>query len=110
MNSGYDELQFFDLGPLKVLSNATDRTFTTVAQGVLRAFAWGLPGFSTSRPAFLRSNFLDFPATLEDQPDRHVVRMGNPPLGVILNMTGKSRDSFELSWLDGTPFTLFPEA
>ena len=110
VNSGYDELQFFDLGPLKVLSNATDRTFTTVAQGVLRAFAWGLPGFSTSRPAFLRSNFLDFPATLEDQPDRHVVRMGNPPLGVILNMTGKSRDSFELSWLDGTPFTLFPEA
>ena len=105
-----EELEFFNPDRLKVLSYATDRTFTLSAQGVLRSFAWGLPGFSGSRIPFLRANFLDFPASLEDQPDRRLVRMGHPPLGVILNMTGKSRETYRVSWLGGNPFTLFPEA
>lgn len=79
------------------------------AQGVLRDFGYRLPGFASSSLGHLYANFLDIGASVERQPERWVVRLGRPPLDVILNMTGMARASYSLSWLRGPPFALFPE-
>ena len=85
-----------------------DLTLSVAAQRVMRQFAWRLPGFSRSSLPYLNTNFLDFRATLESEPDRHVVRVGTPPLNIILAITGLQRGSFTLSWLeDARPFKLF---
>lgn len=80
------------------------------AQGVMRTFACRLPGFARSHLAYLRANFLDVAATREEHPDRRIVTVGRPPLAVILSMTGMSRASYRLGWLDYRPFSLFPES
>jgi hypothetical protein len=85
-------------------------TLNVAAQGLLRNFAWRLPGFAGSNLPYLYSNFLDLTASLEDEPDRRVVRLGRPPLHLILTMTGMLRKVYRLSWLDDRPFALFPEA
>lgn len=85
-------------------------TLSVAAQGLLRNFAWRLPGFAGSNLPYLYSNFLDLTASLEDEPDRRVVRLGRPPLHLILTMTGMLRKVYRLSWLDDRPFALFPEA
>jgi hypothetical protein len=37
------------------------------------------------------------------------VRIGRPPLHLILNMTGMTRQSYRLSWRDERPFALFQQ-
>jgi hypothetical protein len=81
---------------------------SVAAQRVMRQFAWRLPGFSRSSLPYLYTNFLDFRASVAPEPDRHVVRVGTPPLNIILAITGLQRASFNLSWLeDARPFKLF---
>lgn len=84
-------------------------TLSVAAQGLLRNFAWRLPGFAGSNLPYLYSNFLDLSASLEDEPTRRLVRLGRPPLHLILTMTGMLRKAYRLSWLDDRPFVLFPE-
>lgn len=79
------------------------------AQSVLRLFAWRLSGFARSGLAYLYLNFLDQTASLEDEPARRLVRLGRPPLALILNMTGQNRQEYCLSWLGDRPFELYPE-
>lgn len=105
-----DDLQFLGLAQGLGIGSALDRVLTVVAQGVLRSFAWRLPGFSRSHLAHLHANFLEIAASLEEEPDRRVVRLGRPPLGLILNMTGANRGTYRIGWLDDKPFALFPEA
>jgi hypothetical protein len=81
-----------------------------VAIHVLRDFSRRLPGFARASFAHLQVNFLSVSATLEQQPGRRVVRLSRPPLDVILNMTGMSRTTYRLPWLDDRPFVLFPES
>lgn len=91
------------------ISPAFDRALSVGAQGLLRSFAWRLPGFAGSNLPYLYSNFLDFAGSVEEEPARRVVRLGRPPLHLILNMTGMERKIYTLSWLDERPFALFPE-
>lgn len=85
-----------------------DLALSVAAQRVMRQLAWRLPGFSRSSLPYLFTNFLDFRASVEPEPDRHVVRVGTPPLNIILAITGLQRASFNLSWLeDVRPFKLF---
>ena len=104
------ELAYLSLPRTFPLARPWRRALTVAAQSVLRNFAWRLPGFAGSNLPYLYSNFLDFTASLEDEPGRRVVRLGRPPLHLILNMTGMLRNSYRLSWLDDRPFALFPEA
>jgi hypothetical protein len=76
---------------------------------VLRRFAAMLPGFSQSSALHLFVNFLDVRASLEDEPTRRIVRLGRPPLDLVLRMAGIGGGVFILPWLDSRPFTLFPE-
>ncbi len=87
-----------------------DRWLNTSALLVMRSLAWRLPGFSTASLPHLFVNFLDFPASVEEYSDRRVVRLGTPPLQVLLNMTGICRWRYPLSWRDEKRFELYPEA
>ena len=75
--------------------------------GLLRQIAYRLPGFAGSNLPYLFGNFFDFAANIEEEPARRVVRLGQPPLHLVLNMTGMNRQSYRLSWLDERPFALF---
>ena len=79
------------------------------AQGLLRAFARRLTGFAGSGLGYLYANFLDFPASLEEEMTRRVVRVGRPPLNLILSMAGVTRCAYTAGWLDARPFEVFQE-
>jgi hypothetical protein len=85
------------------------RAFTFGAQRVMRGFAARLPGFGQSRYDYLHRNFLDFPATFDYEPARIVVRLGRPPLHLMLGLTGASRGTIQFDWLDARPLALFGE-
>ena len=91
------------------LTLSFDRALSVAAQSLMRAFAWRLPGFAGSNLPYLYSNFLDLAGSVEEEPARQVVRLGRPPLNLILSMTGMARKTYALSWLDERPFALFPE-
>lgn len=95
-------------GPLK-LDRPLDLALSVAAQGLLRAFSWRLPGFAASSLPYLYRNFLDFPGSVEEEPERRVVRLGRPPLHLVLNLTGMIRGSYSVSWLDARPLALFAE-
>ena len=91
-------------------SSLARRAFGRVAASVLRDLSRRLPGFARASFAHLQANFLSISASVEQQPNRRVVRLSRPPLDIILNMTGMSRATYRLPWLDDKPFMLFPES
>jgi len=104
-----DDLSFLAFPEPFGVVRSFDLALSVAAQGVLRAFARRLPGFAGSSLPYLYSNFLDFTASLEDEPERRVVRLGRPPLDIVLNMTGMARKEYRLDWLDERPLVLFQE-
>jgi hypothetical protein len=91
------------------ISRPFDLALSVLAQGVMRAFAWRLPGFARSGLPYLYSNFLDISGSVEDEPARRVVRVGRPPLNIVLGVTGMAHKTYQVSWLDERPFALFQE-
>ncbi len=85
------------------------RALTFGARQVMQGFAARLPGFGQSRYDYLHRNFLDFGATLDYEPGRIVVRLGRPPLHLMLGLTGASRGTMQFDWLDARPLALFGE-
>ena len=104
-----DELAYLSLPDSWELAPAFDLALSLAAQGVMRDLAWRLPKFAESNLPYLFSNFLSFKGNIEDEPERRVVRLGRPPLYLVLHMTGIVHGSYRLSWLDERPFMLFPE-
>ena len=102
-----DELEFLTLPTSFKIARPLDLVLSIAAQHLLRGIAWRLPGFARSNLPYLSRNFLEFTANVEEEPARRVVRLGRPPLHLILNMTGMTRQSYRLSWLDERPFALF---
>ncbi|HEY2922857.1 MAG TPA: hypothetical protein VGK77_28085 [Candidatus Binatia bacterium] len=102
-----NELEFLTLPASIKIGRPLDLVLSIAAQHLLRGIAWRLPGFARSNLPYLSSNFLEFTANVEEEPARRVVRVGCPPLHLILNMTGMTRQSYPLSWLDERPFALF---
>jgi hypothetical protein len=90
------------------IRRAVDIALSIAAQGLLRCFAWKLPGFSQSSLPYLAANFLSCTAAVEAQPGRTVVRIGRTPLNLILGMTGLNSSSYSVSWRP-LPYALFPE-
>ncbi len=86
-----------------------DLLLSQMAYAVLGSFRQRLPGFAASSIPFIYHNFLDFPASIEKKPDRLVVSLGNPPLRLVLNLTGMMRRSYLLDWLDNRPIELFDQ-
>ena len=104
-----DELAHLALPDTFQLSPELDLALSLVAQHIMRAFAWRLPGFAPSNLQYLWGNFLDFSASVDEEPDRRVVRVGRPPLRLVLGLAGFTRQAYRLSWLGERPLTLFEE-
>jgi len=104
-----DDLEFLRLPTCLKIARPLDRALSVAAQQLLRGLAWRLPGFAGSNLPYLSRNFLDFAATIEADDARYVVRVGRPPLHLILNMTGMTRQSYRLSWREERPFALFQQ-
>jgi hypothetical protein len=104
-----DDLEFLRLPTHLRIARPLGRALTIAAQQLLRGFAWRLPGFAESNLPYLSRNFLAFSATIEEDDTRRIVRIGRPPLHLILNMTGMTRQTYRLSWLDERPLALFQQ-
>lgn len=91
------------------LARGLDGALSVAVQNLLRSFAWRLPGFAASSLPYLSANFLDFSGSVEEEPERRVVRLGRPLLHLVSSLTGMSRQTYRLSWLDERPLCLFPE-
>lgn len=102
------DMAFLSMDEMHVPFN-TGAAISVAAQNLLRSYSRRLPGFALSGLPYLFSNFLDLRATIEDEPERQVVRMGRPPLNLILGMTGLARKTYTISWLDKRKFVLYQE-
>ena len=103
------DLSYLALPDSLKCSPTLDLALSVVGQQILRNFAWRLPGFSESNLPYLSSNFLDFPASVEEETTRRVVRLSSPPLRLVLGINGMMRQTYRLGWLDERPLTLFED-
>jgi hypothetical protein len=103
------DLDYLALPRLTGIDPTWKRVLTFGARRVMHGFVQRLPGFAQSRCAYLHRNLLDFAATLEFEPARIVVKLGRPPLHLMLSLIGASRGTLHLAWLDPRPLALFSE-
>lgn len=104
-----DDLAFLALPNSFGVAPALDRALSVMTQSLLRTFAGRLPGFAYSSLPYLHTNFLDFSAGLEEAPEQRIVHLGKPLLHLVLNMTGMTRSTYHLSWLEDRQFVLRTE-
>jgi hypothetical protein len=109
LNKLPDDLERLALPSSFRLARPFDLSLSIAAQHLLRAFAWRLPGFAESNLPYLSRNFLEFAGSVEEEAARRVVRLSRPPLHLVLGMTGMTRQTYRLSWLDERPLALFQE-
>ncbi len=86
-----------------------DLALSVAAQGMLRSFAWKLPGFGNSSLGYLYNNFLACTASVKEDVNQNIVCLGRPPLHLVLAMAGLNRRSYRLSWAPDRTCTIFPE-
>ncbi len=104
-----DDLSFLAL-PLGLRGpQRSELAFSAVAHGLLRNLSRRLPGFSHCSLTYLHRNFLELHASLKEEPAQRIVRLGRPPLHVVLSISGMDRQRYQLKWTDARPFALFPE-
>lgn len=91
------------------LTRRVDRVLSVAAQNMMRDFAGRLAGFAYSSLPYLFQNFLAFTGSIEEETERQIVRLGSPPLALILNMSGMNSSVYSVDWLDERPFALFSQ-
>lgn len=102
------DLDFLRLPTAFSGSQRSELTFSVAARALLRNFSGRLIGFSQSGLEYLFANFLDIPASVQTNSGQTLVRLGRPPLHVVLNLAGMNRQSYTLSWSPGS-FALFSD-
>ncbi|MDQ4054036.1 MAG: hypothetical protein M3237_15225 [Actinomycetota bacterium] len=85
-------------------SYAAAGLFTRLAGVVVRDLGAHLPGMAAASPSYLWANVLDFEAEVRIAPASVVVELGDPPLHVLLSLTGMNRGHFacedgERAWI-----------
>ncbi len=101
------DLDYLQLPAVLLPGNQTRWLLVSMAQGMLRDFAWRLPGFAHSSLSHLADNFLSIAARLEVAPQRWLAQLGRPPLNVVLSMTGMARKHYRLAWLNDQQIELY---
>lgn len=101
-----EEIAYASLSPAFALPALFRRLTMLTAQNLLREFAWRVPGFSKSSLPHLFENFLNFPATVQQEEERYLVHMQNPPLHLVLSLTGMNRKQFRLEATGGKEWLL----
>lgn len=104
------DLSYLQLPSYLQSRHNSDWLLMIMAQGMLRDFAWRMPGFSGSSLSYIRGNFLSMDAKLEAEPERWLVRLGRAPLNMMLSMTGVNRSDYQMDWLDNQQIELYQEA
>jgi len=90
------QARYATLGEPFELSPGVTDLFLVAAQALGRELAWRLPGFSRSTLPYLSDNVLQFEASVDVDPGRYVVRVGDPPLHLLLSLAGMNRSRFHL--------------
>ena len=81
---------------------------TLLARSVMREFTRHLLGFQSSSPEHLYVNFLEGIGTVRQQPGRIEVELPRTPLLLVLQLSGHTRQSYTLPWLEGKEVCLLP--
>ena len=97
------------LSPPAPISAGWSRAMSSLAYQLLRNFAQRIPGYAASHARYLQHNFLSAPASIAADTTRIVVRLGRPPLALMLNLAGLNRGTRAWPSLDERPFALFTE-
>jgi hypothetical protein len=92
------DLDYFSL---EELPGPAGRLSTLVARAVLKSLGRRLMGFHESSAAYLVRNFLSSASRIAVEPGRVTVTLAQPPLHVILNMTGVDGRTYSLPWPPG---------
>ncbi len=79
-----------------------------LSRAALREFARHLLGFQTSSPEHLYSNFLEGIGTVRQQPGRIETELPRSPLLLVLQLSGLTRQTYTLPWLEGNEVCLLP--
>ena len=87
---------------------AFELALAVAAQGVLRDFAWRLPGFARAGLPHLWVNFLAIDAHVEYDARRIAAVLGKPPLAPVMSMAGMMRATYRLAWCGERAIALFP--
>lgn len=97
------------LGPPVDLPPPVRELVMLAAQALARELAWRLVGFARSTLPYLWDQFLSFEASVVAESDRFVVRVGDPPLHLVLSLAGMNRRTFHLDATGARPWVLTRE-
>jgi len=79
-----------------------------LARAALRGFARRLIGFQSSGPEHLGRNFLEGCSTVRILPERIEVALPRCPLSLVLQISGLTRQTYTVPWLEGREVCLLP--
>jgi hypothetical protein len=79
-----------------------------LSRAALRHFARRLMGFQTSSPEHLYRNFLEGAGAVRNLPGRIEVELPRSPLLLVLQLSGLTRQSYTVPWLEGKEVCLLP--
>jgi hypothetical protein len=81
---------------------ALDLFGALLARAALKGFARRLMGFQSSSPEHLFRNFLAGVGTVRSLPERIEVELPHSPLSLVLQLSGLSRQTYVVPWLEGS--------
>jgi len=79
-----------------------------LARAALKGFARQLMGFQSSSPEHLYRNFLEGIGTVHNRPDRIEVELPRSPLLLVLQLSGLTKQTYAVPWLEGREVCLLP--
>ena len=88
------------------LPRALELAVALAAHVVVRDLAWRISGFERSSLPYVVRNLLDVPAQAEVGPGEWRVRVGRPPLQILLARTSIARTTVSPSWAAGVRYRL----
>ena len=104
----YKDLRYLSVAPM--LDVHSDFYLSCVTQGLCRSFSNRLTGFNAVSLNALYRDFLDFTASVESDNHGYKAKLGNPPLGLVLSMSGLLRQQYILQDSASSVVELYPQS
>ncbi len=103
--SALDE-QYAAVGPPFGMTNHATHVVGKAGAAVARVLAGRLPGLAKSSLSYIWTNILDFDARITTGEEQHIVTVSDPPLHLLLSMTGLNQRRFVLEGQKGHEWVL----
>lgn len=100
-----EALAWPDAGP-QLAAKAAALSLHPATLLVLRRFAAGLRGFATSSPTYLAGQFFNQPGHLLVSEEAIDVHLARSPLGIVLQMAGRTGEQGPIPWLGERRLTI----